>query len=424
MKNSKTAKLHQYPIAVFPAWMADMIKEVSKVMQTPQALAANFGLSAVSACLAQHIYVKVTDSFICPSNIWTLTMMPSGGGKSPVCKMMTEALAKGSLSSLLLDDISTVKYCEKMQENQGKGVVLSPEGTVFESLKRAPELATYLLKSYNGEAFQYDRHGRFIKVDNPLLTIGVAVQNDIFAELIHGKSMQHHLDSGLLARFLPTVLQLQRQHFTAETMDVEPRVKGWYNASLKKMQTLSKRIEFKCTEQVLKAWLDFKNKRAADIVEDGRYVHIAGWMSKMDDLIFRLSGILAVMDRVQYAIDKDQEKIKALCRITPEIFNRAKTLAEFYRDEMLGLVESLSLDKTALAADKLREYFTRKAFHSITVREVKSAMRWTNGLKTGKEVDAALQILVEEGILQVVEKQTSGGKSQVIYWNPKKLKLA
>ena len=54
MTQKRLMKMNDFPLDEFPTWFADMVRQVSERMQTPIVLAANFGLSIVSAILGKH----------------------------------------------------------------------------------------------------------------------------------------------------------------------------------------------------------------------------------------------------------------------------------------------------------------------------------------------------------------------------------
>ena len=109
--------MDDFPIGVFPLWFSDMVETVSRKMQTPKVLAANFGLSIISALLSLRVYVYCDENTY-STNLWTITLLPAGEGKSPVLKEMARTLKDTKLNIHMVEDITISAICRMMQNLQ------------------------------------------------------------------------------------------------------------------------------------------------------------------------------------------------------------------------------------------------------------------------------------------------------------------
>jgi replicative DNA helicase len=85
-----TPTLPEFPADVFPAWIRNMVKAVSRETETPVDLAAMLGLAVLSTACSRHIVVAPRRTkYVEPLNTYSITVLPSGARKTPVFNAMS-----------------------------------------------------------------------------------------------------------------------------------------------------------------------------------------------------------------------------------------------------------------------------------------------------------------------------------------------
>jgi hypothetical protein len=79
-----------FPLDVLPDWFAEWVVAEARATQTPPDLAAMLGLSVMGAALATKFRVMVRVGWTEPTNIFTVTSLPSGDRKSIVFRHATK----------------------------------------------------------------------------------------------------------------------------------------------------------------------------------------------------------------------------------------------------------------------------------------------------------------------------------------------
>lgn len=72
-----------FPVAVLPRWLREFVVGVAGALQVPSDLPALLALSVVAVAVARKAAVRVWDGWVEPLNIYTVTVLPPGEGKSP-----------------------------------------------------------------------------------------------------------------------------------------------------------------------------------------------------------------------------------------------------------------------------------------------------------------------------------------------------
>ena len=411
----KKKKKAAYPLEVFPGWFSEMVKEVSKSVQTPCELAANIGMSVVSSCLAQRVHVT---QYKTPLNIWTMTLLPAGSGKSPVSKFMRAPIKGTVLGKMALDDTTPEQTFRIMDNHTGKAVVISAEGTFFDNVLTNRKVSYGIfLKSYDEEETSHDRSGESIILEKPSLTIGICLQNKTFQRYYNDRKFQAIRDNGLFDRFLISVpdTQLGQRRFDVCQSEPNKMVIENYNVKIKKiMEQIADNDELiiPLTEDAKIKFLEFRQSIEPRFEQGSDYEHIDQWIAKMDGKVLRLAGLLAAMNAVAEGTEAFQPLINS------SILKNAIDLAEYYCSEFFNL--TCDLDTTCYApAERLLKYITRfDTKDELKKRDLQHAMNGTSGLKEKVDFDKALKTLEDFGYIRIIDKKTKGPRSIIIEVNP------
>lgn len=84
-----SADLPPFPLDVLPDWLREYCEAITETMQTPADLAGMLALSVLAAACGGRVEVRVKPGYEEPVNIFTVTGLPPGTGKSPVFRAMT-----------------------------------------------------------------------------------------------------------------------------------------------------------------------------------------------------------------------------------------------------------------------------------------------------------------------------------------------
>jgi hypothetical protein len=80
-----------FPLEVLPDWIADQCREIAYAFQVPEDLPAMLALGSLSTILAGHVKVNLTGSaWVEHVNLYLVSALLPGSGKSPVFKVMTK----------------------------------------------------------------------------------------------------------------------------------------------------------------------------------------------------------------------------------------------------------------------------------------------------------------------------------------------
>lgn len=255
-----------FPLETLPPWLSQFVAAVAESTQTPPDLAAMLALAVCGAGVARRWRIAARPGWTEPLNLYCLTVLPSGERKSAVlsqimtpvwalereriqaaaprvaesesakrqlearlrnaethaakaaddndrlehqlrAKELARELAQFQLirpPQLVSDDITPEKLAQLLSIHDGRMLIASAEGNVFEvALGRytdsGPNLEVFL-KAHSGDPIRVDRLGREANViESPALTMAMAVQPSVLATVAEQKKST---DLGFLARFL------------------------------------------------------------------------------------------------------------------------------------------------------------------------------------------------------------------------------
>ena len=85
-------KLPAFPVEVFPNWIADLVRAVSRATQTPPDLAGLLVMSGLSVIMIGNVEIIVADGWIEEPSFYTTSALPSGELKTPVFKAVQKPI--------------------------------------------------------------------------------------------------------------------------------------------------------------------------------------------------------------------------------------------------------------------------------------------------------------------------------------------
>ena len=209
---------------------------------------------------------------------------------------------------LVADDVSPERLVGLLQENDGRMAILSAEGGLADMMQgryssNTPDIDVYL-KGHAGDDIYVDRIGRpYEHIQNPALTIGLAVQPEIMRGLLGGKGFKGR---GLLGRLLYAFPQNNLGYRDINPKPMTDEALQDYAQNLQAM--LSMEFAPGLDGQVYALWLAEDAKQVFDAyrleIEDalrpgGEFDAIQDWAGKLAGATARIAGLLHLAEHAR-----------------------------------------------------------------------------------------------------------------------------
>jgi len=243
-----------FPVDTLPKAVADICREISHSFEVPLELPCTTALGLLAACCQKKAIVRVNSTYTEQLNLFTLAISDTGDRKSNVFKLLRdaviaaqdeyfqahrdditrsgleyqmlqrklEAVKRGFVledsdsnytmddimelermvrdfdllapPKLLVDDATSEKLIDVLEEQGGSIAIASPEGGLFSTLRTAasanPTFDAYL-KAYTGDSIEVARISRKgNSIEAPKLSLIIACQPKTAAEMIANKTFR------------------------------------------------------------------------------------------------------------------------------------------------------------------------------------------------------------------------------------------
>lgn len=458
---------------LLPPWLNEYTSELSRETQVPVSVAVLLGLSVLGACLAKKYIVRRYEGHREALNVWTVAVLPPSARKSAIFGAMTapiydwqvrqqgEVKREGAKRKatrkameydieqietrmqkageperthladriaditmalpgelhppcLIASDATIEGLALLMNEQHGRIAVMSDEGGVFKIMKGLyskgrPNVDNYL-KGYTGSApITVKRVSKSLDVPNPAITMGLAVQPHVLAE-IHGN--KEWRGNGLLSRFMYAV-----PRNIIGTRDVNPTpmansIRTAYAANIERL--LAAEVPSTPTVLTLEGeaediWLAFSDeleKRMHPM--SGDLAVITDWVGKLAGNTLRIAGLLHIAAQADYP---------GFPRIETEIGEEWTAAAISLCRSLIphamvayGAASRTDADEDAQAVLRWIRQNVTPAAPYFSVATLHSAM--SSRLRTLDERDAALEVLERRHIVSAPRKARNGGKGR------------
>ncbi|MFC4588618.1 YfjI family protein [Sphaerisporangium corydalis] len=420
------AELPPFPAHVFPAWVADHMTAVAEETQTPLDLAGCVAMAALSTAAGGRAVVNVRGSWVEPVNLFVMVAMPPGSRKSAVFRDMTSPLrqaekalfnrvgpqiveaevsrrlaveaadkaaraataARGeaALSAvaeaqsaalavesiqipvkprLVADDITPEAAASLLAEQGGRLAVLSAEGGIFATVagrySGIPNLDLFL-KGHAGDTLIVDRRGRTEHVEHAALTLGLAVQPEIIADIAN---MPGFRGKGLLGRILYSLPKSNVGYRRIDPPPVPQHVTDRYETNLRQlvigMHDWDDPARLTLSPQAAEVFTAHRHRTEPRLRPDsGDLGHIADWAGKFDGAVTRIAGLIHLAAHIDDGWRHP---------ITADTMNAAATLGEYFTAHALAAFDSMGADPDLEAARTVHTWLERTRPERFTVRE-------------------------------------------------------
>ncbi|MBT2224446.1 YfjI family protein [Nonomuraea sp. NEAU-A123] len=446
-------ELPPFPVQALPGWVAEHVSAVAEETQTPLDLAGCVSLAALSTAAGGRAVVNVRGSWIEPVNLFVLVAMPPGSRKSAVFRAMTAPLARAESSlldrispqiteaevarrlaveaadkaartagsargeaapdaiaeaqsaalaaedikipvkpRLMADDITPETASTILVEQGGRLAVLSAEGGIFATLagrySGTPNLDLFL-KGHAGDPLIVDRRGRSEHVDHAALTMGLAVQPEIVADIA---GMPGFRGKGLLGRILYSLPKSNVGYRRVDPPPVPEAVAARYDANLQRLTVdlygWEDPARLVLSPDAAEAFTEHRRTTERRLRPDsGDLGHITDWAGKFDGAVMRLAGLIHLATDVEGAWRRP---------ISTDTVNAAIQLGSYFTAHALATFDAMGADPDVEAARVVHAWLHRTRTERFTVREAFTALPRSRFRKV-TELEAPLDLLEQHG---------------------------
>jgi len=349
-----------FPVDALPAAVADICREISHSFEVPLELPCTTALGLLAACCQKKAIVRVNSTYTEQLNLFTLAISDTGDRKSNVFKLLRDAvisaqdeyfqahrdnitrsgleyqmlqrkleaakrgfILEGAESGytmddimelermvrdfdllvppkLLVDDATSEKLIDVLEEQGGSIAIASPEGGLFSTLRTAasanPTFDAYL-KAYTGDSIEVARISRKgNSIEAPKLSLIIACQPKTAAEMIANKTFR---DKGLPARFLFAVCRSLVGTRTFDKPEVSAKAIATYSDLIRNLldgvfERNVPQAELTLTKKGRAAFLEFSRSFEHKLGENGEFGFMKDWCAKLPGQMLRIAGILAI----------------------------------------------------------------------------------------------------------------------------------
>lgn len=445
----------------FPADLWDIVQAVSKSTETPPELAGMIALAVIGTACQRRFVIEIESGYWEPLNIWTLLALGPGNRKSAVLKIMVSPLSEWEIvqATIQKPSIGAAQFQRETQEgrlkelqkqyaraadenkrqeiskqmedlrsqlkeipvrpqlivqdvtpehlgtvmgSQGERIaVFSAEGGIFENMAGRysngnPNLDIFL-QSHSGDSVRVDRGSRdSIWLDSPALTMGLCVQPEVLKSMASKPGFRGR---GLVARFFYALPFSPLGHRTLVSVPVAAAIDLKYRRTIElllKMPLPKDDVPIiKLSPEALGAWKVFQRWVETGLAEGGEFEHMRDWAGKLPGAVARIAGLFHCYE---YADKKPHEH-----PVNLQTMGRALSLAKKLSGHAVAVYDLMAADATIEGARKILSWINRMGCVSFTGHECHSALK--GRFKTRKELDPALQVLVERGYIRKMEAQ-------------------
>lgn len=431
-----------FPIHVFPPVVADYIRTTADDLQVSPDLPAMLAVGTFATLLAGHYRVQVTATWHESLNVYLVSALPPGAGKSPAVKAITgqvddheirlreeaetrkdvvdqkrrmiasqmkkaedrgdhveAAMHREDLANtppvviprIIADDATPEALTALLADQGGRMAVISTEGGPFDMMagrySDAANLDVYL-KGWSGDAIRTDRVGRgATTIKNPLLTVMLTVQPSVIESLATKPEFRGR---GLTTRFMYSVPvdRVGYRDMSASARS-DPAIRAAYETFIR--QLIHQHANLPDEPAVIAihpdAWADFVAFRQG--LEDrrrpaGDLRPLAEWTTKLESTVARLAGILAVLDGQP--------------AITGDVMRRAIMVGHYWLAHAKIVHDMWGTDERVVQARKIVEWVSERELRTVSVRDLQTGLRRL--FATAEDTKPALNLLIERGWLR------------------------
>jgi hypothetical protein len=224
-------------------------------------------------------------------------------------------------------DVTPERLQSLIAENNERMGLISDEGGIFEIMaglySGGKANIDVFLQSHAGKGTRVDRGGRTVQLNNPALSLGLAVQPEVLKGL-NRKGKDHFRGLGALARFLYCIPPSNiGSRDVKKRISISPEIKKNYRDGILELLNIPLALDENDTETsrlihlssgALDAWEEFSQNIESRQGNGSEFELIQDWTGKLPGAALRIAGICHVARNIN-----DRESIE-----TPEMMTVLK----------------------------------------------------------------------------------------------------
>lgn len=459
-----------FPVDAFPSWVRDFISEAAAAFQTSPDMPGVFALGALAAASRAQLRVRPWGEWKEATNLYLCVAQPPGAMKSPIHTLTTDpisrveemrqkqaapahakaqtrrtilekrlkrledvaakaddaeldaaladadaarealdAAAPPTLPRILVDDSTPEQLKTLLCEHQSLAM-LSPESALFGNIasqrySRSPNLEA-VLAAHPGDRVIVDRRGRSERLEDPRLTVCIAVQPSVLRDAFRNDAARYR---GLFDRFLYSIPPPQKEGtFTRDAKGVPDRVRARWDQGVAEIADAFMDTNEPIVVPVSPAALDlfepWINAHGAEISPSGEWASMVGWAKKIRGHLLRIAGVLHLADVNAGAPDAE---------ISADTMARAIVLMDYFCAHARIAYDVMGDDAAAADARRVLAWIKSRGEATFTRDEL---TRGFSGRLSADELTPIVEFLDGLGYLRAEPERTGKpGRPRTIY---------
>ncbi|MEU6997219.1 YfjI family protein [Nonomuraea sp. NPDC046570] len=348
--------------------------------------------SITEAEVARRLAVDVAEKAARTASAARGEAAPEAVAEAQSAALTVEGIKVPVLPRLVADDITPETAASLLSEQGGRLAILSAEGGIFATLagrySGTPNLDLFL-KGHAGDALIIDRRGRTERVDDAALTLGLAVQPEIIADIA---TMPGFRGKGLLGRILYSLPTSNIGYRRIDPPPVPEHVAARYDANLQQltigMHDWDDPARLLLSPDATEVFTEHRRTTETRLrPHSGDLGHITDWAGKFDGAVMRIAGLLHLATHVE---DGWRRPISA------QTVHAAITLGQYFTAHALATFDAMGADPDVEAARTVHAWLHRTHTTRFTVREAFTALPRSRFRKV-TELEPALDLLEQLG---------------------------
>lgn len=346
-----------------------------------------------------------------------------------------EALPPGVAPRLLAGDTTAEGLVRLLAEQGGVMASLTAEGGLFDTLaggRYSNGMANLdaVLQAHDGrEPILVDRKvGDPIRIDNPCLTLGLAVQPQVLEKA--GES-DAAVGRGFLARFLfsyPASLvgrrDVDREPSGRGFVDVERAIEGIdrvLSRGFVDFVDASLRSDLRLTTTTLSYLNAFRSELEPRRGPGGDLASLTAWASKLDGQVARLAGLLQLLSMANTSTKSTKLDTSTLngsfVDVEPDAMASATAIGEYLIEHAIAAHRLMSGRHFSAThpAQQLLSWIRDKAMETFSVHEAHVSLRGRADFHDAEAVAAATEVLARHDYLRLLAPEKRPGRPTVRY---------
>ncbi|WP_317633716.1 MULTISPECIES: DUF3987 domain-containing protein [unclassified Streptomyces] len=461
-------KLPTFPTHTLPTWMRAFVEALAEETQTPPDLAGTLSLAVLATAAGGRVVVQLRGRWREPTNLFTVVALPPGNRKSAVfsamtaplhaaekllasetagriaeaevtAKMAREAADKAAVQAakaegperdgltaeaialaqaaeslevpvkprLLADDSTPETLTTLMSEQGGRLAVMSAEGGIFDIIagrySGTPNMEVFL-KGHAGDWLRVDRRTRDENIDEPALTMGLAVQPDVLKDIGQNRSFDGR---GLLARFLYSLPESLVGYRKSDPDPIPDHVAERYDRTVTAL-TLSLAewtdpAVLRLTPEAHQALRAFDQRLEPQLrARGGRLAHITNWASKLVGATARIAGLLHLGQHLEDGYTQP---------ISGDTMDAAIEIGDYFTTHALTVFDLMGADTTLARARLLLGVLEDNGWESVSRRDLFAKLSRSEFPSVG-DLEPVMALLEEHGYLRTETPPRTGKRGR------------